>query len=347
MLRIAILGAGGLGRGMARVIEQRKGFELVALADRAGYCFDRNGIASSCLGAELATVAHLESGVASEHAILELLQEHGTHIDGIFMALPNLPVEFFAETMKMIATRTPFQGVVVDALKRTKAVELLQPLDSLFTEKNITYVTGCGATPGFLTTVAAIAAQSFVEIEHINIHFGVGVDGWEKYRSTVREDILHLPGYNAEKVAAMSDDDIKALLDERGGIIELVNMEHADDIILELAGVCERSKISVGGKVDVRNAKKPCSTTVTVKGITAFGVTSQHQFIVGDETTMVDNVCGPALGFLARGVEYHNNGQVGLYTSAELMPRTSAEGLLLKANMLGLRDVQQETLLIV
>ncbi len=344
MIRIAILGAGGLGRGMARVIEQRRGFQLVALADRNGYAYNPNGIASTVLGADLESVADLPEGLRSHEAILDLMLAHGDQIDAIFMALPNLPVDFFAKTIEIIACETPFQGVVVDALKRTKAVELLLPLNECLQENGITYVTGCGATPGFLTTVAAVAAQSFVEIEAIDIHFGVGVDGWEKYRATVREDILHLPGYNAEKVAQMSDEDIKTLLDERGGIIELVNMEHADDVILEMAGVCDRSKISVGGKVDVRNAKKPCSTTVTVKGITAMGQRSQHQFIVGDETTMVDNVCGPALGFMARGVEMHNNGHTGLFTSADLMPKSSAEGLRLKANELGREEAQEEVL---
>jgi hypothetical protein len=331
MIRIAILGAGGLGRGMAKVLEQRQGFQLVGLADRHGYAYHPNGIASTALAPTLDSVAHLPEGVHSETAILDLMQAHGDQIDAIFMALPNLPVNFFAETIEMIATETPFQGVVVDALKRTKAVELLLPLHALLQDAHITYVTGCGATPGFLTTIAAVAAQSFVTIEAIEIYFGVGVDGWEKYRATVREDILHLPGYNAEIVAQMNDEQIKALLDERGGIIELVNMEHADDIILELAGVCDRSKITVGGKVDVRHAKKPCSTTVTVKGITASGQRSQHQFMVGDETTMVDNVCGPALGFMARGVELHNQGQYGLFTSADLMPKSSAAGLFLKA----------------
>ena len=64
-----------------------------------------------------------------------------------------------------------------------------------------------------------------------------------------------------------------------------------------------------------------------------------YQFIVGDETTMVDNVCGPALGFMARAVEMHNNDLTGLYTSADLMPKTSAEALRLKANELGREDL--------
>jgi hypothetical protein len=41
---------------------------------------------------------------------------------------------------------------------------------------------------------------------------------------------------------------------------------------------------------------------------------------------------------MARAVEMHNNSLTGLFTSADLMPKTSAEGLRLKANELGRED---------
>jgi hypothetical protein len=119
----------------------------------------------------------------------------------------------------------------------------------------------------------------------------------------------------------MTDAEIEAELDARNGLIELVNMEHADDIILELAGICTRDRVSVGGVVDTRNAKKPVSTTVTVTGQTVAGKIGSHRFTVSDETTMVDNVCGPALGFLLRGFSMRSEGRYGLLTSADLMPR--------------------------
>ena len=187
------------------------------------------------------------------------------------------------------------------------------------------YITGAGATPGFLTTVAAVAAQSYVEIEHVNIHFGVGISCWESYKATVREDLIHLEGFDAEKVAAMSDEEVEAELNKRNGLIELVGMEHADDIILELAGVCPRDRVTVGGLVDTRNAQKPVSTTVTVRGKTVSGAVGEHQFILSDETTMVDNVCGPALGFLLRGITMHQKGLNGLITSADIMPLTTTQ----------------------
>src|SRR5262249_43497900 len=153
-------------------------------------------------------------------------------------------------------------------------------------------------TPGFLTTVAAVAAHSFAEVLSVDIYFGVGIANWNAYKATIREDLLHLPGFNAEKVAQMSDKDVEDVLEARNGLLELHNMEHADDIILALAGVCRPDQVTVGGLVDTRNAKKPVSTTVTVTGKTASGQVTSHKFIVGDETTMVDNVCGPALGFM-------------------------------------------------
>lgn len=51
----------------------------------------------------------------------------------------------------------------------------------------------------------------------------------------------------------MSDAEIEAFLDKANGILTLEDMEHADDIMLELAGVCGRDRGTVGGVVDTRN----------------------------------------------------------------------------------------------
>ncbi len=320
MIRFAILGAGGLGKGMARVVQHKAEFQLVAMADSQGYCYDAEGLNLESIE-PLATVARYpEAGIPSERAIMDLLKTHGDQIDAIFMALPNLPVEFFANTVRQILAETPFKGVFVDALKRTEAVEHLLEMDDVISKSGTLYITGAGATPGFLTTVAAVAAHSFVEVESVDVHFGVGISCWESYKATVREDLIHLEGFDAEKVAEMSDEAVEEELNRRNGLIELKGMEHADDIILELAGVCPRDRVTVGGLVDTRNAKKPVSTTVTVTGRTVSGVMGSHQFVLSDESTMVDNVCGPALGFLLRAVQMHGKGTCGLLTSADLMP---------------------------
>jgi hypothetical protein len=329
MIKVAILGAGGLGRGMAQMLEHRKGFQLVGIADTEGYAYCDTGLNFKTLQSVAHVHLYPEAGVKTtpKQAIMQLLQAHGSQLDAIFMALPNLPVTFYKDITQQIATETNFKGVIVDALKRTQAVEMLLTINKKLAQEDILYITGAGATPGFLTTIAAVAAQSFVEVKHINIHFGVGVSNWEQYRATIREDFLHMPGFTPAMVEAMTDADIEAELDKRNGLLELVDMEHADDIILELTGLCHRDQITVGGLVDARNAKKPVATTVTIEGVTVAGQTTKHQFIVGNETTMVDNVCGPACGFMASGVQLYNLGLRGLKTSAEVMPRFSAEGI--------------------
>ena len=320
-VRIAVLGFGGLGKGMAQLVPHRPDFKLVAAADSNGYCFDANGLDNETLLPLRTPAEYPNTGVKSTDAIIDLLKKHGSEIDGVFMALPNLPVEFFHDTVKRISDEADYRGVFVDALKRTEAVERLFALNDTLRHDKILYITGSGATPGFLTTVAAVAAHSFAEVLNIDIHFGVGIANWEAYRATIREDFIHLEGFDAKRVACMTDEEIMQELDKRNGIIELHDMEHADDIILQLAGVCTKDRIKVGGQVDTRNAKKPVSTTVSITGRTASGAVGTHKFIVSDEATMVDNVCGPALGFLLRGIELWERGQYGIVTSADLMPR--------------------------
>jgi hypothetical protein len=318
-VRVAILGFGGLGKGMAHLIPQREDFQWVAVADSTGYAFDANGL-NLDLDGSLTTELTSHSD-----AIIELLKRHGQEIDAVFMALPNLPVDFFADIMRRVLAETGFEGVFVDALKRTEAVERLLSLHEDFRNRKLLYITGAGATPGFLTTIAAVAAHSFVEVLDVNIHFGVGIANWESYKATVREDFIHLEGFDAKRVSCMNDEEIAQELELRGGLLNLVDMEHADDVILELAGVCPRDRVRVGGLVDTRNAKKPVSTSVTVTGRTASGAVGSHQFIVSNEATMVDNVCGPALGFMLRGLELYRRSFLGLMTSADLMPRFSTQ----------------------
>ncbi|MDX2085900.1 MAG: saccharopine dehydrogenase-like oxidoreductase [Candidatus Melainabacteria bacterium] len=342
-IRVAVLGAGGLGRGMVAMLAQRSGLLCVALADTTGYCYQPLGLGPEAL-AGVSQVDQLPEAVPSKQAIIALLQEHGQQLDALFLAIPNLPVTLYAETMRQIAESTPFQGVVVDALKRTQAVEHLLPLDGLYRSQRLLHITGAGATPGFLTTVAAVAAQSFVEVLSVDIHFGVGVANWEAYRATIREDFLHLEGFDAERVQAMTDAEIESELNAREGLLHLTNMEHADDIILELAGVCPRDRVTVGGVVDTRHAKKPVSTTVTITGRTVSGAVGSHRFVVSDECTMVDNVCGPAVGFICRAALLHQHGTYGLLNSAELMPRFKPKTMPYQASSLALPQADEALL---
>lgn len=319
--RVAVLGAGGLGRNMAKVLDHKTSMRLVAMCDSGGYVLRPEGIPGSELDKlpPAHSVADLRGGVKHQDSIGALLERH-SEFDGLFLALPNLPNEFIPGVVRRIAA-SGFQGVCVDALKRTRAVELLLQEREALAASGMVYITGAGATPGLLTAAAALAAQSFVEVEDVTVYFGVGISNWDAYRATVREDIAHLEGFSVEKVAAMTDDEIAEELDRRNGILELVNMEHADDVMLELAGVVGREKVRVGGIVDTRHAKKPVSTNVRITGRTFEGKRSTHTFTLGDETSMAANVNGPVLGYMNTGFWLREKGITGLFTSAELMPR--------------------------
>jgi hypothetical protein len=321
-IRVGVLGFGGLGQAAAKILAAKREMILVAAADHKGYVYTGAGLdidATISSYHEHHSVGYLAAGgVLSSNSIQDLVEN--ADVDGYFLALPNLPNTFMAGVARQFI-QAGWRGVLVDALKRTSAVEQLLELQSDLEQAGITYLTGCGATPGLLTAAAAIAAQSYAEIHSVNITFGVGIANWEAYRATIREDIAHMSEYDVEKASAMTDEEVAALLDQTNGIISLSNMEHADDIMLELAGICDRDRVTVGGVVDTRNSQKPLSTNVKVTGRTFEGKISTHTFTLGDETSMAANVCGPAFGYLKAGMSLNRRGISGLFTAAEIMPQ--------------------------
>jgi len=321
-MRVGVLGFGGLGQAAARVLAPKREMVWVAAADQKGYAYETAGLnPDACISTyrSQGSLGYLEpTGTLSNQSIQELIEQ--ASVDGYFLALPNLPNTFMASVARQFI-QAGWQGVLVDALKRTSAVEQLLELQAELQAAGITYMTGCGATPGLLTAAAALAAQSYAEIHSVKITFGVGIANWEAYRATIREDIAHLPGYDVERASAMSDTEVEALLDKTNGILSLENMEHADDVMLELAGICSRDRVTVGGVVDTRNPQKPLSTNVQVRGRTFEGKISTHTFTLGDETSMAANVCGPAFGYLKAGLSLHQRGIHGLFTAAEIMPQ--------------------------
>ncbi len=320
-IKVGVLGFGGLGQAAARVLAQKQQMRWVAAADHKGYACAAAGLAPDRAIATYqsqGSLGYLQEGTLSHSSIQDLIEQ--ARVDGFFLALPNLPNTFMASVVRQFIN-SGWQGVLVDAMKRTSAVEQLLEMQADLAAAKITYLTGCGATPGLLTAAAALAAQSYAEILRIEITFGVGIANWEAYRATIREDIAHLPGYDVERARAMTDAEVAALLDQTNGLLALENMEHADDVLLELAGVCPRDRVTVGGVVDTRNPKKPLSTHVKVRGQTFEGKVSTHTFTLGDETSMAANVCGPAFGYLKAGVNLHRRGIYGLLSSAEVMPQ--------------------------
>lgn len=322
-IRVGVLGFGGLGQAATKVLAPKGEMLWVAAADQKGYAYDPQGLNPDTCAAiyqSQGSLGYLEpNGVLSNDSIEELIKQ-APGVEGYFLALPNLPNTFMASVARQFI-KSGWRGVLVDAIKRTSAVEQLLAMKDELQAAGITYMTGCGATPGLLTAAAAIASQSYAEIHSVKITFGVGIANWEAYRATVREDIGHLPGYSVETARSMTDAEVEALLDQTNGILTLENMEHADDIMLELAGICSRDRVTVGGVVDTRNAKKPLSTNVQVTGRTFEGKISTHTFTLGDETSMAANVCGPAFGYLKTGVSLYRRGIYGLFTAAEVMPQ--------------------------
>ncbi|PHM08991.1 (S)-8-amino-7-oxononanoate synthase BioU [Nostoc sp. 'Peltigera malacea cyanobiont' DB3992] len=321
-IRVGVLGFGGLGQAAAKVVAGKREMILVAAADQKGYAYAAEGLnteASVAAYQAQGSVGYLEPiGTLTNQSIQDLIEI--AEVDGYFLALPNLPNDFIPNVAKEFI-KSGWRGVLVDAIKRTTAVEQLLAMKEELQAAGITYMTGCGATPGLLTAAAALAAQSFAEIHQVEITFGVGIANWEAYRATVREDIGHMPGYTVEAARAMTDAEVEALLDKTNGVLTLKNMEHADDVMLEVAGIVGRDRVTVGGVVDTRNSKKPLSTNVKVTGRTFEGKISTHTFTLGDETSMAANVCGPAFGYLKAGRQLHQRGIYGIFTAAEIMPQ--------------------------
>ncbi|MEY7849768.1 transcriptional regulator [Natrarchaeobius sp. A-rgal3] len=355
-IHVAVLGTGGIGRRTLEVSQHKAGIVPVAACDRHGIAVDHGGldvdelleategnVASERTGdrergsaesgaaieageragvkqtGENAGVVASEQGEPTETAIDDVIAESDA-IDAVVIALPNLEHGFVPAVADRFVD-ADYSGVLVDVLKRSRVIGLLDEREERFEDAGITFVCGAGATPGFLTGAAALAAQSFVEVEAVEIRWGVGLkSGYEDNRGTVREDIAHLDGYDIDAARDMSDAEIETLLEERDGTLEFDDMDHADDVLLERAGICDAADVTVGGILDVRSDEKPTTTTVSVTGRTFDGERGTNTFQLDDATSMAANVNGPALGYLKAGVDRNRNDDYGVVGAAELMP---------------------------
>ncbi len=316
---IAILGAGGIGKSAARIIEKKKEVRIIAACDKRGYAVDEKGIKPKRIYSLGKNESVSSIGEKSDDSIGEIIKI-SKGIEGILITLPNLPNEFIPSVAKRFL-KEGYQGAFSDPLKRTQAMKIMFGMNNFFERNKSAYITGTGATPGLLTAVAVLASQSFTKVDKVDIFWGVGIANWEEYKGTIREDIAHLPGYTVEKAKSMTDKEIETLLDKTNGRLEFSNMEHADDILLKRAGVVDKlSQVSVGGVMDTRRAKKPVTTTMTLTGKTFDGKISSHKFMLGDETTMAANVLGPAIGYLKRAIWLKEHKIYGVFGSTEFMP---------------------------
>jgi hypothetical protein len=351
-INFAVLGTGGIGRRTLEVSHDRAGVTPVAACDRHGVAIDHDGLdveelldategnvdsqtgASEDPSADPLTdggtavkqhgedrgVAASTQARATETPIDDVIAE-GEEIDAVLIALPNFEHDFIPRVAdRFVEAR--YEGALVDVLKRSRVIGMLDERAERFAETGITFVCGAGATPGFLTGAATLAAQSFVEVESVEIWWGVGLEsGYEDNRGTVREDIAHLPEYDIETARSMSDDEIAQVVEEHDGVFEFHDMEHADDVLLERAGICDADDVTVGGVLDVRSDEKPTTTTVRVTGRTFDGEQGTNTFELDDDTSMAANVNGPAIGYMKAGVGRNRNGEYGVIGPAEVMPQ--------------------------
>jgi hypothetical protein len=348
----AVLGTGGIGRRTLDVARHKDGLTPVAACDRNGVAIDHDGLdvdelldateGNIASGDDVATdggaktvdaaasdgvkqagesagIVASSQGVQTETPIGDVIAESDA-IDAVLLALPNLEHDFIPRVAERFA-EAAYEGVLIDVLKRSRVIGMLDDREQTLRESGITFVCGAGATPGFLTGAAALAAQSFVEVESVEIWWGVGLkSGYEDNRGTVREDIAHLDGYDIESAREMSEAEIEAVIDEHDGVLEFEDMEHADDVLLERAGICDADDVTVGGVLDVRRDEKPTTTTVRVTGTTFDGETGTNTFELDDATSMEANVNGPALGYLKAGVMRNRVGDYGVFGPTDLLP---------------------------
>ncbi|ELZ79062.1 biotin operon protein [Haloferax larsenii JCM 13917] len=335
----AVLGAGGIGRRTLEVSTHKDGLTPVAACDRHGVAVDHDGldvdellsategnIASDGGATAVKETGEMKGVAASTQAVptdtpIDDIIEESDDIDAILIALPNFEHDFIPRVADRFVD-AGYSGVLVDVLKRSRVIGMLDERTEAFEESGITFVCGAGATPGFLTGAAALAAQSFVEVDEVEIWWGVGLkSGYEDNRGTVREDIAHLPEYDIDDAREMSDEEIADVIDEHDGVIEFTDMEHADDVLLERAGICDAEDVTVGGILDVTSDEKPTTTTVRVTGTTFDGERGTNTFQLDDNTSMEANVNGPALGYLKSAVRRNRAGEYGVFGPAELLPR--------------------------
>ncbi|MFC6772442.1 transcriptional regulator, partial [Halorubrum pallidum] len=321
-INFAVLGTGGIGRRALEVSADKDELTPIAACDRHGVAVDHDGLdvdellaaTEGNIASDGGTAAEVGGGGIKEHGddkgvvasaqavptetpIEDIIAEHEA-VDAVLIALPNLEHDFIPNVAERFAN-AGYEGVLVDVLKRSRVIGMLDDREEQLKESGITFVCGAGATPGFLTGAAALAAQSFVDVEAVEIWWGVGLkSGYEDNRGTVREDIAHLPDYDIESARALPDEEIEEIVDAHDGVIEFNDMEHADDVLLERAGICDAEDVTVGGVLDLRNDEKPTTTTVKVTGRTFDGEVGTNTFELDDDTSMEANVNGPALGYL-------------------------------------------------
>ncbi len=323
MIDAAVIGVGGIGEAAARIMANKSEFRVVGLVDRYDLAVDPQGLdvdrifGAGRAGHRLSEAS--EVGRQSDEPAAALLQA-APGVEALILSIPSIPHDLVSrQTLRLI--ELGFKGAVVDVLDQTGALDRLLPLEETIKAAGITHVTGCGCTPGLLTAAAALCAHSFVEVEKVKIHFGVGISDYiDRDEASLRELLAGWRRMGAEWAETLTRSEILNILEEENGVLEASGLSHGDDVLIERSGVAPHERVEVGGRIDTTKDIKPISTTVTVTGLTFDGRRSSHELKLGDETSMFANTAGPAVGYLARAVELNRRNVAGLFGSTDLMP---------------------------
>lgn len=114
-------------------------------------------------------------GTFSNKSIQDLLATKT--VDGYFLALPNLPNTFMADVTKQFIV-SGWQGVLVDALKRSNAVEQLLKLRI---NSSWNHLLDRMWVHSWFTHRRRNHSCLKLCLHHVQISFGVGIVNWEAY----------------------------------------------------------------------------------------------------------------------------------------------------------------------
>ncbi|MEW6261475.1 MAG: saccharopine dehydrogenase-like oxidoreductase [Thermodesulfobacteriota bacterium] len=323
MIEAAVIGVGGIGAAAGRIMAQKGGFRVVGLVDRFDLAADAAGLnVDQVLERKKSSGSLSEASPAGrppDDPVASLLRA-APGVEALLLSVPSIPHDLVARQVLHLI-ELGFKGAVVDVLDQSGALAQVLPLEEKIRAAGMTYVTGCGCTPGLLTAAASLCAHSFIEVEEVRIHFGVGIAGYlERDEASLREVLAGWRGMGVKRAEALTKDEIRTILEEENGLLDVSGLSHGDDVLIERSGVAPRDRVEVGGRIDTTKDLKPTTTTVTVTGLTFDGRRSSHELRLGNETSMFANTAGPAVGYLARAVELNRRKVTGLFGSTDLIP---------------------------
>ena len=194
-INFAVLGTGGIGRRTLEVSTAKETLEPVAACDRHGVAVDHDGLdVSELLDATEGNIAgdgtgdtdaRTDGGTAVEGGVKQhgadagivaseqgertadpigAVIEESEHLDAVLLALPNLEHDFIPRIAERFAD-AGYEGVLVDVLKRSRVIGMLDDREEELADSGITFVCGASAAAPVRKPGVAPAPQTNVTPE--------------------------------------------------------------------------------------------------------------------------------------------------------------------------------------